>query len=79
MKGAIAKANEILAKTPNGFVLQQFDNPANPRFIWRPPDGDLGRHRWQSGHSHLRRGTGARSRRGQLHQAEEGFVQGHRG
>jgi len=49
MKGAIKRATELAAITPNSFLPQQFKNPANPEIhrtttaeeIWRDTDGDV--------------------------------------
>ena len=49
MKGAIAKAVELAETTPNSFIPQQFQNPANPEVhrkttateIWDDTDGEV--------------------------------------
>jgi cysteine synthase len=49
MKGAIAKAQELLAETPNAVIPQQFENPANPEIhrrttaeeIWNDTSGEV--------------------------------------
>jgi cysteine synthase A len=49
MKGAIAKAEELVKEIPNAIMLQQFSNPANPAFhrattaveIWRDTEGRI--------------------------------------
>lgn len=49
MSGAIAKANELAAQTPDSFVPGQFENPANPAAhyattgpeIWQDTDGAI--------------------------------------
>ncbi len=49
MTGAIEKAQQLAAENPNAFILQQFENPANPQIhrettakeIWADSDGKI--------------------------------------
>ncbi|MBN2007026.1 MAG: cysteine synthase A [Anaerolineae bacterium] len=49
MPGAIEKATQLVAETPNAFIPQQFENPANPQIhrettaleIWNDTDGQV--------------------------------------
>ena len=49
MPGAVRKAEQLVAENPNYFVLQQFNNPANPEVhrlttaeeIWRDTEGKI--------------------------------------
>jgi cysteine synthase A len=49
MRGAIAKAEQLAKDTPNAWIPQQFDNPANPEIhrkttaeeIWQDTDGKV--------------------------------------